>query len=789
MTFHAYLQYVCLLVVCLCTLPSPMEARVQADRQSTGTRDTLLVIDQESGLPIEGAYILTRERLLVSSPRGMIVFGHGTCFMDTVLVQCLGYGSRRVPLNEVFKESSIHTVCLSPDIQKLGEVVVTGERAGASPNVVSRRLSSPEIRNALGTSLATLLERVSGVSSISTGTTVSKPVIQGMYGNRILIIHNGARQTGQQWGADHAPEVDMNGSSSVSVIKGSDAVRYGSDALGGIIVMEQSPLPFRKRSLQGGISALYGSNGRRYVATGQLEGAFPGDFAWRLQGTWSNSGDRSTAHYLLNNTGTREYHASASLGYDRGRLRVEGFYSRFYSRTGVMLSAQMGSEDLLAERIRLGRPLHTDPFSRGIRAPCQEVTHQIAFGRMRLGMKKGGSIHWQSTWQKDDRQENRVRRLDSNIPAVSLHLNSFQHLLRWKRDYRSWQVEAGGQVMFIENHSRAGTGFVPVIPNYTETQAGIYGIGKYHLARGGVEAGLRLDMQETRASGYDWTGGPYGGIRKFNNVSYSLGGHYQLSRRWRLTSNFGLAWRAPHVYELYSNGNELGSGMFVRGDSAMHSERSYKWISSLRYGDGMFSVCLDGYLQWVDGYIYDGPEKETVTVISGAYPVFQYRQTPAFFRGMDFDLRFTPGGSWDYHAVVSFIRANERTKGNYLPYIPSFRFSHELAWIHETKSHLRLRLNIRHRFTAKQRRFDPDTDLIPYTPPAYHLLGFDAALELPVKRGHQVRFMLSADNLLNREYKEYTNRSRYYAHDMGRDVRCGVNWIFLFITTIINTNK
>ena len=332
--------------------------------------------------------------------------------------------------------------------------------------------------------------------------------------------------------------------------------------------------------------------------------------------------------------------------------------------------------------------------------------------------------------------------------------------------------------MFIENHSRAGTGFVPVIPNYTETQAGIYGIGKYHLARGGVEAGLRLDMQETRASGYDWTGSPYGGTRKFNNVSYSLGGHYQLSRRWRLTSNFGLAWRAPHVYELYSNGNELGSGMFVRGDSAMHSERSYKWISSLRYGDGMFSVCLDGYLQWVDGYIYDGPEKETVTVISGTYPVFQYRQTPAFFRGMDFDLRFTPGGSWDYHAVVSFIRANERTKGNYLPYIPSFRFSHELAWIHETKSHLRLRLNIRHRFTAKQRQFDPDTDLIPYTPPAYHLLGFDAGLELPVKRGHQVRFMLSADNLLNREYKEYTNRSRYYAHDMGRDVRCGVNWIF-----------
>lgn len=779
MTFHAYLQYVCLLVICLCIVSLPIEAQVQADhRQSTGTPDTLLVIDQESEFPIEGAYILTRERLLVSTSRGMIVFDHGTCFMDTILVQCLGYNSRRVPLNAAFFESRTHIVRLSPDIKKLEEVIVTGKRAGASPNMVSQRLSSPEIRDALGTSLATLLERVRGVSSISTGTTVSKPVIQGMYGNRILIINNGARQTGQQWGADHAPEVDINGSASISVIKGSDAVRYGSDALGGIIVMEQSPLPFRETSMRGEISALYGSNGRRYVATGQLEGAVPHNLAWRIQGTWSNTGDRSTAHYLLNNTGTREYHASASLGYDRGRLRLEGFYSRFYSRTGVMLSAQMGSEDLLAERIRLGRPLHTDPFSRDIRPPYQAVTHQTAICRMQFGIKKGGSIHWQSTWQKDDRQENRVRRLDSNVPVVSLHLNSFQHLLRWKWDYHSWLVEAGSQVMFIENHSRAGTGFVPVIPNYTETQVGIYGIGKYHLSNGGVEAGLRLDMQETRASGYDWTGRFYGGTKKFNNVSYSLGGHYQLSRCWRLTSNFGLAWRAPHVYELYSNGNELGSGMFVRGDSAMHSERSYKWISSLRYDNGMFSVCLDGYLQWVDGYIYDGPEKETVTVISGVYPVFQYRQTSAFFRGMDFDLHFTPGGSWDYHAVTSFIRANERTKGDYLPYIPSFRLSHELAWTRKMKSHIKLRLNIRHRFTAKQRRFEPDTDLIPYTPPAYHLLGFDASFELPVKREHQIRFMMSADNLLNREYKEYTNRSRYYAHDMGHDVRCGINWIF-----------
>lgn len=100
-----------------------------------------------------------------------------------------------------------------------------------------------------------------------------------------------------------------------------------------------------------------------------------------MQGTYSNSGDRSTAHYLLNNTGTRGLHFSASAGYDSGRLQIEGIYSHFGEQTGVMFGAQMGSEDLLAERIRLGRPVYTDPFTRHISYPYQKVVHRTAIGK------------------------------------------------------------------------------------------------------------------------------------------------------------------------------------------------------------------------------------------------------------------------------------------------------------------------------------------------------------------------------------------------------------------------
>ena len=140
-------------------------------------------------------------------------------------------------------------------------VEISTVRKLVSNNAVSSQLNNKTIERSLGQSLGTMLERVSGVSSIQTGGTVSKPVIHGMYGNRILLVNNGARLTGQQWGADHAPEVDKNSSTKIEVVKGAEAVRYGSDALGGIVVMEQDMLPYNQKHTHGRLLSMYGSNG------------------------------------------------------------------------------------------------------------------------------------------------------------------------------------------------------------------------------------------------------------------------------------------------------------------------------------------------------------------------------------------------------------------------------------------------------------------------------------------------------------------------------------------------
>lgn len=663
----------------------------------------------------------------------------------------------------------------------LGGITVSGERKLVSVNAISSQIDKTTIDRSLGQSLATMLERISGVSAIRTGTTISKPVVHGMYGNRLLMIVNGARQTGQQWGDDHAPEVDKNSSDKIEVVKGAEAVRYGSEALGGVIVMQQAMLPYGKRHVKGKLLTMYGDNGKRYQVVGRAEGSAPflNDLAWRVQATYSNSGDQHSAKYILNNTGTRELNFSGALGFKHKSLRMETFFTRYDLKLGVLFNAQMGEASLLAERISLGKPVVFTPFTRHITYPFQHVVHNNVTFKMYYAANGIGDFSWLSSFQKDDRKENRIRRENlSEIPAVSLHLQSLQNKIRWHKRYDEWQSEMGIQHCYTNHKNERGTGVVPIIPNYTENTLGIYAIQKYNKNKWNVELGARYDKQDTKAAGYDWTGHYYGGHRSFSNFTYNIGTQYKVNRLLTVYSNFGAAWRAPHVYELYSNGNELGSGRYIIGDSTLSSENSYKWVTSVQYKSTYIKLRLDAYLQWIRNYMYDRPAHENITVISGTYPIFKYMQTNAFFRGMDFDLHILPINSIDYHFMTSMIWANEQSTGNYLPYIPSFRFSHSITYTPKPIRQWAPWIALNHNFVARQYRFDPSTDLINTAPEAYNLFGFEAGVSWTIDAHNTLSLSVIGENVFNKEYKEYTNRARYYSHDLGRNISITMGWKF-----------
>ena len=295
-----------------------------------------------------------------------------------------------------------------------------------------------------------------------------------------------------------------------------------------------------------------------------------------------------------------------------------------------------------------------------------------------------------------------------------------------------------------------------------------------------AEVGLRYDYKYLNADGYDMYSQRYGGEHQFHNITYSAGALYRFDRWINLSTNVGVAWRAPHVNELYSSGLHHGAGTYDLGDETLQSETGIKWLTTFAYKHPKLQLNVDMYLQWIKNYIYDYPTGEVRTLFSGVYPIFQYTQANAFFRGVDLDVKVPllrwqhlSNHSLEYELKGSVVFANEMQTKRYFPFIPAPRLQQQLQWnvvARDTGLMRDFTMGVGHTFVAQQTRFEPSQELVPTTPDAYHL--FQAHISTTLKIGEQqtLGIRLSVENLLNTEYKEYTNRFRYYAHDLGRNV-------------------
>ena len=164
--------------------------------------------------------------------------------------------------------------------------------------------------------------------------------------------------------------------------------------------------------------------------------------------------------------------------------------------------------------------------------------------------------------------------------------------------------------------------------------------------------------------------------------------------------------------------------------------------------------------------------------LAGEYPIFRYRQRDAFFRGFDLDTRYYVLPQRLYARLKgSMVWAEELKTGRYFPYIPALRLTEEVGLRLDLPKHWESELSVSHLFVDRQHRFDRSTDLTD-SPDPYHLFGLEASLTKPLRGRQSLRLTLSVDNLFNTEYKEYTNRARYYAHDAGRDIRLALRWHF-----------
>jgi putative tonB dependent receptor len=751
-----------------------------------GQETLSLIVEDKAGQPLPSAVVHFVGKHFVSDAKGRVNISNLAKGKYPIKVNYLGFLDYEaivaIPAVNPYK------VVMQEEVNQLAGTTLIGHVA--KPVTASVAIDKPKLQQKSGEELAKVLTTVAGVSMIQTGATIAKPVIHGLHSNRILILNNEVRQEGQQWGADHAPEIDPAVADKITVIKGADAVRYGSDALGGVVVIAPNQLPYGD-GLHGQLSPSFASNGRKSATTLKLESGLPGllHWAWRVQGTLKRSGDIHTADYMLNNTAAAEANFSAAIGMRQEAGSAELFYSRYENESGVFYGSHIGNLDDLLARFEIGRPLTTYPFSYSIEAPKQKVIHHLLKAKAYYFLPFGGKLTAQYAFQKDIRQEFSVRRLDrTRIPALNMWLTTHLAEVFWENmDTQHWKTLVGGSFSLQDNYNQPGTGVVPVIPNFASVGYGAFAIEKYHKDNWNAEAGLRYDYKYLSADGYDMYSQRYGGEHDFHNITYSLGGAWQATPHTALSSNIGVAWRAPQVNELYSSGLHHGAGTYNLGEASLSPETGAKWITSLSYTHPERGIYLtaDAYVQLIKNYIYDYPTGETRTLFSGVYPIFQYTQADALFRGVDIDasLRLAQWGAFaqrlSYGLRGSVVFANELKTDRYFPFIPAPRLSQSLEWKAQPKGLFQtLEASIGHTFVAKQTRFEPSQELVATTPDAYHL--FEAAIggTIAIADQQTLSVRLSCENLFNQLYKEYTNRFRYYAHDLGRNVYLRLNYNF-----------
>ena len=704
------------------------------------------------------------------------------------------------------QEDTTLRILLEHHIEQLEEVRVYGE---SDPNEVRSLAEEALDKDALekfsSASLGDALKGVSGVSSVNTGATIVKPVIQGLYGSRILIMNNNVRLQDMEWGDDHAPNVDLNSADQVRVIKGASALKYGGDALGGVILIEKDRIMLRD-SLWGSSLLSLNSNGWGGSLTSELTKSWESGFFLNGQASYRRLGDLRAPDYVLSNTGNEQIGLNFELG-NRNFTRGWTIAYSFYQATlGILRASHIGNIDDLIRSINNRSPEVIEPFTYRIGEPRQEVTHHLGKAYYFKRFEGLGKWELQYDFQLNRRFEFDVNRTQSDLgrPSIDLTLTTHSLTSNLKVDkFRNFILETGILARYQDNFADPRTGVRRLIPDYQRYDAGIFTSVEWEISQKFfADAGVRYDFSRVDAQkfyrtsrweerGYDqefadWVVADLGTqlltnpVYNFNNLSATAGVAWKPAVKWNFSGNLSMSQRAPNPSELFSEGLHHSAARIELGDLRIGKEQSYKASFSASFTSNNWIIEATPYYNHVKDYILLEPTGTEFT-IRGAFPVWSYRQTDALIRGVDFVAKGPWTRSLSSEHQFSIVKGTDLDRDLALINMPAANLRNSVAY--QMESWYGLKVGLESNYVFRQNEFPPNIEVfspeqgqdveleINTPPPAYHLLGLNARMRFETASAGSLEIAVLAQNVLNVRYRDYLDRLRYFADSPGQ------NWV------------
>lgn len=691
---------------------------------------------------------------------------------DSVLlvVRSIGYLTKTV--KEWVQRDTVVTVALEalPSTTRTVEVEEVLRRETA---MNASGIGAQVMRAKQGQLLAEILSEASGVSLLRTGVSIAKPVVQGLTGQRIVVMNAGVKQEGQQWGNEHAPEIDPYISDSIVVVKGAAGVQYGPDAMGGVVVVEPRS-PRSSPGIGGEVNLAGFSNNGMAVGSLMLEGATElgrGLLYGRVQGSGRLAGDSRAPDYLLVNTAFREQNMSAQLGFKTQGFQIDAYYSLFQTSLGIYAGAHIGSIRDLYNAIERSQPAVKGEFGYGILRPRQEIQHQLF--RLNTKLNLNDNWQWRTTisTQLNNRLEYDVLRTQAanagTTPQLdfSLQTSAVDSWLQYQQ-VGGLQSRYGASALYQTNVWDGRF----LIPNFISQGVGLWTYHSLHFHGQTVEAGLRWDYRNMEAF-FNEGGVISSSLRQWSHVAAQVGIVSHPAHHFRWSNHLGYSWRPPTVNELYSNGLHHGTASIERGDANLEAERAVKITSTATLDFDHWMVSLTGYGQYFANFIYLSPQLPAEQTIRGAFPVFRYSQLPAYLTGADLDARWQLTTTTTAQATGSMVWGWQASAANTpLLFMPAPRLNLRLTQRFWEQGPWSISGTASVLLVDRQRNAPDSLDYAP-APAAYALTALSLKLERRMADSPRVASLsIGVDNLLDVRYRDYLNRFRYYADEPGRNI-------------------
>ena len=643
--------------------------------------------------------------------------------------------------------------CLAQDqdtIPVMKEVVVSGIRTSlvkeTSFNIQS--LSIGKIRQSGALNISDALSKLPGISQLTTGPAISKPVVRGLYGNRVLAVLSGLKFDNQQWQDEHGLGLNDIGIDRIEVIKGPASLLYGSEAIGGIlnIIEEVSNRPGEKNGEVnvGLFSNTYGLSVDGGIRSGSEKKN------WSVRAGLNSNADYSDGdNNRIQNSRFTGYYLKGSYGFIKNKWTSVNHFMSSLDNFGFITGDNSNSF------------LYDGRWSRSMKGPHHTVFVNVLSSQNKINLKKSSldvNLGFQSNLRLEDEGDNHI--------SLNMLLSTFLWHIMWNKQLNSTTELVLSNNSQFENNTNYGSRII--IPDANMIESGFSGFIKSKTGELVLETGIGISLRNIHTFETPGVNTPDKSIAPFNktlpSVNGSVGLAWNPNNSWNLKTNIGTGFRSGNLAELSSDGLHEGTLRYEIGDPNLKIEQNINSEVSINYSSRYFQISVAAYLNHFLNYIYLAP---TGTQYLG-FDVFRYKQFDVNLYGSESMLAV----NFPFYERLRFetnfsVVTGRLSDGTYLPFIPPAKWTQQLQFRFENGK----RLSNVSFFVISEEHFVQDHPAEFETPTdAYWLLNAGIHGNWQTKSRTLV-FSVTGNNLFNRNYYDHLSRFKEYGiHNIGRNI-------------------